>query len=122
MLPDKSAPIGLSLLTFATFLGGTVFVTVAQTLFEDRLTKGLKDILPGLDSSSIANGGATTLRNMVSQSQLAQVLEIYNESMRSIWYLGLGLSCLVFVAAWGLEWKSVRSDKNNTGGHKGQEV
>jgi hypothetical protein len=34
---------------------------------------------------------------------------VYNDSLRSIWYLGLGLACLVFVAAWCFEWKSVKA-------------
>ncbi|KAI5197928.1 MFS general substrate transporter [Aureobasidium subglaciale] len=111
VLPDSDVSIGLSFLQFITFFAGSTFVTVSQTLLEHGLVSGLWDILPDLDTSMIAGAGATAIRDMVSTEQLLAVLKVYNDSMRSIWYLGLGLSCLMFIATWGFEWKSVKSKK-----------
>ncbi|KAL6721753.1 hypothetical protein ACLMJK_000858 [Lecanora helva] len=111
VLPNNEVSIGLSLLTFVSFLGGTIFTTVSQTLLENRLIQGLQGIIPNLDPSTLTNGGATTLRGMVSEDKLPLVLEKYNDSIRSIWYLGLALSCLIFVASLGMEWKSVKKQK-----------
>ena len=108
VLPDDEVSIGLSLLSFITFLGGSVFVTVSQTLLDKKLIEGLKGVIPNLDPSTLADGGATTLRDMVSEDKLAEVLDIYNVSVRSIWYLALALSCLIFVASLGMEWRSVK--------------
>jgi len=112
VLPSSETSIGLSVLQFGSFLGGTVFVTVSQTILENQLVKGLAGIMPDLDPSTIANGGATSLRNMVSSEELPVVLGVYNDSMKSIWYLGLALACWVFLASFGMEWRSVRKEKS----------
>lgn len=113
VLSDRDVAIGLSFLQFINFFAGSTFITVSQTLLENGLITGLKDILPYLDPSTISGGGASAIRDMVSPDQLSIVLRVYNNSIRSIWYLGLGLACLVFVASWGFEWKSVKAKKGS---------
>ncbi|KAL9109898.1 MAG: hypothetical protein Q9227_005421 [Pyrenula ochraceoflavens] len=112
VLPDSDASIGFSVLAFISFAGGTVFVAVSQILLENKLIQGLKGVIPNLDSSTLADGGATTLRNMVSKDKLPIVLDVYNDSIRSIWDVALGLACLIFLASLGMEWKSVKEKKN----------
>lgn len=109
VLSDADVSIGLSFLQFISFFAGSTFITVSQTLLENGLISGLKDILPDLDPSTISGGGASAVRDLVSSGQLTIVLRVYNEALRSVWYLGLGLACAVFVASWGFEWKSVKA-------------
>ncbi|KAG9950963.1 MFS general substrate transporter, partial [Aureobasidium melanogenum] len=111
VLPDRDVAIGLSFLQFINFFAGSTFITVSQTLLENGLVSGLKDILPNLDPNTISGGGASAIRDMVSPDQLPIVLRVYNDSIKSVWYLCLGLSCLVFVASWGFEWRSVKAKK-----------
>lgn len=93
-------------------LGGTVFVTVAQSVLQTSLVKDLKPILPNIDPHILAGQGATSLRTMVSKDQLPEVLKIYNAALRSVWYLALGLAAVTFVSALGIEWRSVKETKN----------
>jgi hypothetical protein len=109
VLSDADISIGLSFLQFISFFAGSTFITVAQTLLENGLVSGLKNILPNLDPSTISGGGASAVRELVTPYQLPVVLAVYNDSLRSIWYLGLGLACLVFLASWGFEWRSVKA-------------
>lgn len=118
VMSDEDVAIALSLLNFVNSLGGTIFITTSQTLLESKLVKGLSPIIPNLDASILANGGATTIRSLVTEDQLPIVLDVYNNSMRSIWYLALGMSCLSFLASLGMEWKSVKDKKDETGGEK----
>lgn len=111
VLPDSDVSIGLSLLNFVSFLAGSVFITTSQTLLENKLAQGLERVIPGLDTSALADGGATSLRSMVSKEKLSIVLDVYNDSIRSIWYLALGLSCLIFLASLGMKWRSVKDRK-----------
>lgn len=113
VLPDRDVAIGLSFLQFINYLAGSTFITVSQTLLESGLIAGLKDVLPNLDSKTISGGGASAIRDMVSPDQLPVVLRVYNNSIRSVWYLALGLACLVFVASWGFEWRSVKTKKES---------
>lgn len=108
VLSPEDQAFGITVLSFVSFLGGSVFVTVSQTLLANKLVANLAGRIPGINASAIANSGATSVRDLVPADQLPIVLEAYNEAMKSIWYLALGLSCLAFVSSWGLEWKSVK--------------
>jgi hypothetical protein len=110
VLPASDVSIGFSLLNFTTFLGGTALVTVSQTLLQNQLSQGLVGLIPNFDPRTVTNAGAAALRDMVSADKLQAVLTVYNDSMRAIWYLTLGLSCLIFLASLGLEWKSVKKE------------
>ncbi|KAL8710245.1 MAG: hypothetical protein Q9220_005176 [cf. Caloplaca sp. 1 TL-2023] len=112
VLPKEQVAIGLSLLAFVQFLGGTIFVTVCQNLLVNKLISGLEGKIENFDPASIANQGATAVRGSVPPEQLPLVLDVYNKALQSVWYVGLALSCLTFVASFGLEWKSVKKSKN----------
>lgn len=114
VLSDSDISIGLSLLNFVNFLGSTIFITTSQTLLETELLRSLRGIIPNLDAATLFNGGATNLRNMATEDKLPVVLAVYNNSIRSIWYLTLGLACLSFLASFGMEWKSVKAKKDET--------
>ena len=120
MLSDNDVPIGLSLLNFVNFLGSTIFITASQTLLETKLVDGLRDIIPNLNAATLASSGATSVRNMVTKDKLPIVLDVYNRSFKSIWYLTLGLSCLSFVASLAMEWKSVKAKKDEVVEEKGK--
>lgn len=110
MLPNDDVPIGISVVNFFQFLCSSVFVTVSQVLLEDELISGLEGEVQ-FDPNTISSGGATSLRTEVPPDQLAFVLDVYNQSFVSIWYLALSLACLVFVSSFGLEWKSVKKEQ-----------
>ena len=75
VLSDSDAPVGISLLQFQSLLGGTIFVTLSQTLLQAKLTSGLAKALPGFDTKSLSNGAATAIRNVPSD-QLSIVLKV----------------------------------------------
>jgi len=47
---------------------------------------------------------------------LPVVLEAYNEALRAVWYVGLGLACLTLLASLGFEWRSVKGEGKEKGG------
>ena len=110
VLRKEEVAIGISLLSFVQFLGGTIFVTVCQNLLENKLITGLTGKIADFGPTGLSGQGATTLRKIVSAEELPLVLDVYNESLRSIWYVGLGLSCLILVGSLGFEWKSVKEN------------
>lgn len=118
VMSDEDVSIALSLLNFVNSLGGTIFITTSQTLLESKLVHGLSPIIPNLDAGILANAGATNIRNLATKDELPAVLNVYNESMQSIWYLALGMSCLSFLASLGMEWKSVKAKKDETDDEK----
>jgi hypothetical protein len=111
VLRKEDVSIGLSVINLANYLGSTIFVTVAQTLLQTRLVAQLRSVFPDLDLNSLADGSASSIRNLASEEQLPTVLNAYNNSLRSIWYLALGLACLVLIASFGMEWKNVKTQE-----------
>ncbi|KAM0355066.1 hypothetical protein ACHAPU_000918 [Fusarium lateritium] len=111
VLPDSDSPIALSVLNFVTFFGGTVFITVSQTLLQGQLETKITKFVPDVDIQQLANSGATSLKKLVPSDKIDLVLGAYNDSMRSIWYLGLGMACAAFLLSFGLEWKSIQANK-----------
>ena len=111
VLPKEQVAIGITLLAFIQFLGGTIFVAVCQNLLQNKLITGLTGKVTDFDPARIAKLGATSLRELVPTEQLPLVLDVYNDALRSVWYVALGLSCLIFLGSFGLEWKSVKKDK-----------
>jgi len=109
----------LSIINLFNFLGSTVFVTVGQALLQSKLATKLKPILPNVDLSELAEGGATSIRELASSDELPAVLGAYNDSMRSVWYLALGLAGLILLASFGLEWKNVKGQKSAEPGNEG---
>ena len=80
---------------------------MGQALLQSKLVKLLEPILPDADLSDIGSSGAISIREDAPAGQLGAVLVAYNDAIRSIWYLALGLSCLTLLASLSMEWRSV---------------
>lgn len=109
VLSKELAPAGLAFLQFVQYLAGSVIVTICQTLIQNKLVNGLAGL--GIDGVAIANEGATSLRSLVRVAQLPQVLVVYNDALRDIWYLSLALAILTFLSSFGYEWKNVKEEE-----------
>ena len=114
VLSDTDSPIGLSILNFIMFLGGTVFVTVSQTLLEKQLNVKLSEVVPDIDIKTLTSAGATSLKTLVPADKIDLALNAYSDSMKAIWYLGLAMASAAFIASFGLEWKTVKKVKKET--------
>ena len=110
VLATIDVPTGASLVFFSQALGGSIFVSVANNVFDNELAKGLKGIA-GIDPAAIVNTGATDLRKTVPAPALPQVLKAYNHALTSGLYVAVGLSCAAIIGALAVEWKSVKKAK-----------
>ena len=106
VLPKIDVPIGLALMLFGQLLGAAVFVAVGENVLGSQLVKKLSGV-PGFDPSLVTSGGATSLINSMPADQKGTVLIAYNESLRTVFQVGLILSCLTVLGAVLLEWKSI---------------
>lgn len=108
VLSREDIPIGITIIAFAQFFGGTIFVTVCQTVLSNTLTSQLSMKIPGLNAAILSGTGATKLSSLVPNDELPVLLAAYNLAIRNVFYVALAVSCLAFAAAFFLEWKSVR--------------
>jgi len=118
VLAPADISTGLAAIIFAQTMGGTIFVSVAQTAFANKLLSSLHTHVPGLDPEIVINNGASGLRNVVGkvgEQFVPGVLLAYNEAIASVFTVCVVMACLTVVGALGMEWKSVKGKK---GGNK----
>ncbi|MCJ1433903.1 hypothetical protein MMC27_003268 [Xylographa pallens] len=110
VLPRNDVSIGAALMMFSQLLGGTVFISVGNNIFDTRLTQNLVKI-PGIDVGSVVATGATELKNMVPGSLLPQVIVAYNDALRATFYLACALTSCTIFGSLAMEWKSVKKGR-----------
>jgi MFS family permease len=108
VLPQKDIPVGTTAVIFANNLGGAVFVSVANNLFTNELSKNLRQRVPALDPAIVLGAGATEWRGKVSAATLNEVLTVYNIAITRTFFVPTALGCAAVVAALFVEWRSVK--------------
>ena len=106
VLPLRDVPIGSSLMFFSQLLGAAIFVPVGVNVLNNELVTRLSDI-PGFEPSLVTSGGATSLINSLPEGLRESALSDYNDALRTVFRIGLVVSCLAIVGSAGLEWRSV---------------
>ena len=115
VLEDKDVAIGAALMMFGQMLGSAVFISVGENVFATQFLKDLAKV-PGLDYEKVLGLGATDLRNNLLGTTLKLVLIAYNHSVTRIFFVTVGLSCVALLGTAGMEWKSVKKNKNSKKG------
>lgn len=115
VLSNRDVPVGTSLMFFGQLLGGAIFTSVGQNVFNSELIKRLTG-LAGFDPALLQSSGATTLIGSLPANLRAPVLFAYNESLRKVLQVALIMSCLVIFGSLSLEWRSVKKNAPKKGG------
>lgn len=113
VLPERDASMGLAVIIFAQNFGPAVFIAVAQTIFLNRLSENLKELVPGLSPGALDKIGLTDLKSLVGNENLEKALGIFDRSLTQTWYLAVGLACATMVGSLGMEWRSVKDKKKD---------
>lgn len=115
VLPQEDIPIGSATVMFFQSLGGALFISVANSVFQNGLTSAIQSNVPDVDAQTIVRAGATALRGVLAQmgkiNELPAVVEAYMVGLRDAYRVSLALTCAAFVAALFLEWRSVKEKK-----------
>lgn len=119
VLPLKSMAVGNAILVFCMNFFGAVFTIIANTIFNQELTKNMPSFVDG--AMAIAAGGdAEAVRALVGMSpgggeayaqRLFEVLRAYSDAFDSLFYLVVALCCLAFVLSFGMGWVDLRGKK-----------
>lgn len=107
VLPKKDVPTGASLIFFSQTLGGAIFSSVGNNVFDNKLSEALSNI-PALKGISVTRVGATDLRHLIPANLLPQVLVGYNAALRQAFYVGLGTTCAMIFGTCLMGWHSVK--------------
>ena len=114
VLPPEDIPIAISFVLFAQNLGGSIFVSVGNSLLRNKLYDGLMQAgFGGAKISTILNAGATDVSNLVQSSQQATLLELYNAALKDVFIEAIPLSAVSLISALPMEWKNLKTKKKD---------
>lgn len=65
VLSPIDIPIGITAIIFAQALGGAVFLSIGQSIFQNKLVQNLVELVPALDLEVVTENGAWGLRAKV---------------------------------------------------------
>lgn len=114
VLSQKDVPIGTSLVVFARSLGGAIFVSAGQNVFNNHIVSGMLARVPELDPAIVLQSGATDLQQTVKQASVnqtgvvARVMGVYNDALVQAFLVALVLACISIIGAVGVEWRTVK--------------
>ncbi|KAJ6008616.1 hypothetical protein N7499_001333 [Penicillium canescens] len=110
-LKTVDVPSGMAIVMFAQTLGGAIFVSVGQNVFQNQLVHNLAIYAPDQNVAQVVSTGATMLRSVVTGSDLHKVLVAYNAAITETFYVAVAMSALSLVGPIFVEWISVKGKK-----------
>lgn len=109
--------IATSILTFVQTLGGTVCLSVAESVFQNRLIQNLLSSLSKETAALVLQGGATGFRSTVPKAQLPPIMHAYNDAVMQALYVAVATGSISILGPIFMEWISIKEKpKTETGG------
>ncbi|RDA88050.1 hypothetical protein CP532_5287 [Ophiocordyceps camponoti-leonardi (nom. inval.)] len=122
VLPQDMVPVGVACVQFFQALGGAIFVSVAQTLFQNGLIQGIAAANVGVDGRAFINSGASEIKDVLIRMNrldaLVPVLDSYMTGLRHTYFISVACAGCAFFCVLGLEWKSVKKSPYGRKGTK----
>ncbi|KAH8895950.1 MFS general substrate transporter [Thozetella sp. PMI_491] len=112
-LAGRDIALGSSLLIFGQTLSSSIFLSVAQSIFQTSLMKNLSRTIPNVDPSTIISIGASDVRQKMAElypSHVPEALGAYNTAINDVSIISITMASLSIFAPIFMEWKSVRKD------------
>lgn len=107
-LSAVDVPSGTAIVMFTQTLGGSIFISVAQNIFQNQLFQNLRADAPTANAAELVAAGATMLRNVASGPVLEHVLVAYNDAITQTFYVSVAMGALSLIGPIFVEWLSVK--------------
>ncbi|KAJ6096923.1 hypothetical protein N7486_007669 [Penicillium sp. IBT 16267x] len=108
VLPLDDIPIGIAIITFAQSLSGALFISIAQTVFQNRLVASITKFAPTISPGAVVEAGAAHLSHRIPKQALPSVLYAYNIAVTQTFYVSVTAAALSFIGAALVQWKSMK--------------
>ncbi|KAE9370450.1 MFS toxin efflux pump [Stipitochalara longipes BDJ] len=112
VLPLSDVPVATACVSFFQTLGGALFISVAQTLFQNALLSGIEKNAPQLPAQLFLHSGATQIRQILAElhqeDALEAVLQAYVDGLTHCYWITTACAIAAFFFVCGLQWKSVK--------------
>ncbi|KAI0468776.1 MFS general substrate transporter [Xylaria cf. heliscus] len=114
VLDIKDVPVGTSVIAFMQTLGGALFVSVGNSVFNNKLAEELVQNVPSVAPKDIINTGTTNLHKLPADI-VPGVLLSYNNALTTAFIVATALAAIAILGAAFMEWKSVKGKKIEPG-------
>jgi hypothetical protein len=114
-LAESDVATGVGIIFFAQTFGGALFVSVAQAVFLENISKALKTVAPNLDPHTVLNGASTLQGSQVS----SKLQEVYGMAIKDTLRVGLVLATVSSLGALLYDWKSLKAKPDDGGEDSG---
>ncbi len=115
VLGIDDVPIGTSVIAFMQTLGGALFVSVGNSVFNNKLIEELTKRLPSVNPQDVISVGSTNLQKVLPADILPQVILSYNNALTTSFIVATALAAVSIFGAAFIEWKSVKGKKIEAG-------
>lgn len=110
VLDRPDVPVGSAVIVFLRFLGSSITLPIAQSVFLNHLVADLTN-LSSINPEDVINGGVTELRRLITPDQLPTLLQAYNSAVINVFYIVVVTTSLMVISCFFIEWKTVRPKK-----------
>ena len=105
---QADVPLALTIITSLMNLGGAIFVSVGSCILNGRLATLLQQSLPNLPADFTQQAGLTDLMSILPPQDKLQFIAALQTAFSDVIYFATAAAALSFVAALGMEWKSMK--------------
>lgn len=113
VLAPGDVPIGVTLVTLLQNLSASVFVAVAQSIFQGELRRRLSSSFPSGGVPAVSGLGAGDFLSLFPPDEQPMVKQIYSKSLLLTLYISLALSAASSVGATCTRWGSMKDSAKN---------
>lgn len=107
-LPEIDIPVATAIGVLFQFLGGAIFLGIAENIFVSSLRDAVEKYAPQVDAGAIVRAGAIGLHKVVADEDMPSVVLAFNDGILAVFYLGVAGGALAFLFSFGMKWKSVK--------------
>lgn len=129
VLSAEDIPLGTTVIVFGQSIGAAIVLSIANTVFANRVTGNIEDILgptEGVDAESILNGiSGESSDGLLSVIEKAggspdQLIKALNEAITESFHVAVAMAVLSILGALLVEWRSVKKPTDEAPRHDAQ--
>ncbi|KAI9685961.1 MAG: hypothetical protein M1820_010699 [Bogoriella megaspora] len=110
-LPDHQVSEGTAIMIFVQTFGGTVFIAVAQNVFNNKLIENVIAQHIPVNPAALLSQGALQISKLVEPQFLDELKYAYNKSLTQTFYVPVATAGLSILGSVFIPWLSVRKAK-----------
>lgn len=115
-------PTGTTLLVFVQTISGSIFNSVAQSVFYNKLQEYTVEYAPGLNPAIVLGTGATAIQSTIPAQYLDGVRLAYNNALNRVMLIPAVIAAVGVIFGFTMEWRSVKKDKKKADAESASEV